>query len=77
MAQVDEVEEVKERAKQLQENAKAQAVPATRLGRMATFGGLGISLGIGTLAEASRRYVGLSEVYYDTFCNKDPRNFGT
>ena len=67
MAQVDEVEEVKERAKQLQKDAKAQAVPATRLGRMATFGGLGISLGIGTLAEASRRYVGLSEVYNDMF----------
>ena len=28
---------------------------------MATFGGLGISLGLGTLAEASRRVVGLSD----------------
>jgi len=56
-----EVADVHERAKQLEKNAKAQAVPSTRLGRMATFGGLGISLGLGTLAEASRRVVGLSD----------------
>ena len=39
------VEDVHERAKKLEKNAKAQAVPSTRLGRMATFGGLGLSLG--------------------------------
>lgn len=56
-----EVEDIHERAKKLEKNAKAQAVPSTRLGRMATFGGLGLSLGLGTLAEASRRVVGLSD----------------
>ena len=40
------VEDVHERAKKLEKNAKAQAVPSTRLGRMATFGGLGLSLGL-------------------------------
>ena len=51
-----------ERAEQLVQNAKAQKVPSTRLSRMATFGGLGISLGLGTVAEVSKRAIGLSPV---------------
>merc|ERR1712012_436379 len=51
-----------ERAEQLVKTAKAQKVPATRLARVATFGGLGFSLGLGTLAEASRRALGTSKV---------------
>ena len=50
-----------ERADQLVKTAKAQKVPATRLARVATFGGLGFSLGLGTLAEASRRALGSSK----------------
>lgn len=50
-----------ERAEQLVKTAKAQKVPATRLARVATFGGLGFSLGFGTLAEASRRALGTSK----------------
>ena len=50
-----------ERAEQLVKTAKAQKVPATRLARVATFGGLGFSLGLGTLAEASRRALGTSK----------------
>ena len=51
-----------ERSEQLVQNAKAQKVPSTRLSRMATFGGLGISLGLGTVAEVSKRALGLSQV---------------
>ena len=51
-----------ERAEQLVRNSKAQKVPSTRLARMATFGGLGISLGLGTIAEATRRATGISKV---------------
>ena len=50
-----------ERAEQLVKTAKAQKVPSTRLARVATFGGLGFSLGLGTLAEASRRALGTSQ----------------
>eukprot|EP00093_Oithona_nana_P013785 13785.XXX_51695_49333_1 [CDS] Oithona nana genome sequencing. len=50
-----------ERAEQLVKTAKAQKVPSTRLARVATFGGLGFSLGLGTLAEASRRALGTSK----------------
>ena len=50
-----------ERAAQLAKTAKAQKVPATRLARVATFGSLGFSLGLGTLAEASRRALGSSK----------------
>ena len=51
-----------ERAEKLVRNAKEQKVPSTRLSRMATFGGLGISLGLGTVAEVSKRAIGLSPV---------------
>ena len=50
-----------DRATQLAKTAKAQKVPATRLARVATFGSLGFSLGLGTLAEASRRALGTSK----------------
>nr|XP_031829560.1 atypical kinase COQ8B, mitochondrial isoform X1 [Nomia melanderi]XP_031829561.1 atypical kinase COQ8B, mitochondrial isoform X1 [Nomia melanderi]XP_031829562.1 atypical kinase COQ8B, mitochondrial isoform X1 [Nomia melanderi]XP_031829563.1 atypical kinase COQ8B, mitochondrial isoform X1 [Nomia melanderi]XP_031829564.1 atypical kinase COQ8B, mitochondrial isoform X1 [Nomia melanderi] len=42
-------------------NAKAQKVPATRLQRMVSFGTLGIGLGIGTVAEYTRRTLGLKQ----------------
>ena len=41
--------------------SRAQKVPSTRLARMVTFGGLGLSLGLGTVAEASKRAIGISE----------------
>lgn len=42
-------------------NAKAQKVPATRLERMVSFGTLGIGLGVGTVAEYTRRTLGLKK----------------
>lgn len=42
-------------------NAKAQKVPSTRLQRVVSFGQLGIGLGIGTVAEYTRRTLGLKE----------------
>ena len=39
--------------------SKARHVPSTRVGRLANFSSLGIGLGLGTLAEASKRVVGL------------------
>ena len=53
-----ETDTTRERAQHLKETAKAQRVPSTRLGRMATFGGLGMGLGLGAMAEASRRAMG-------------------
>ncbi|KZC11761.1 PREDICTED: aarF domain-containing protein kinase 4 [Dufourea novaeangliae] len=43
----------------LSPNAKAQKVPATRLQRMVSFGTLGVGLGVGTVAEYTRRTLGL------------------
>ncbi|XP_031788678.1 atypical kinase COQ8B, mitochondrial isoform X1 [Nasonia vitripennis] len=45
----------------LSESAKARKVPATRIGRMVSFGTLGVGLGIGTLAEYTRRSLGLKD----------------
>ncbi|XP_017759390.1 PREDICTED: aarF domain-containing protein kinase 4 [Eufriesea mexicana] len=45
----------------LSPNAKAQKVPATRLQRMVSFGTLGVGLGVGTIAEYTRRTLGLKK----------------
>ncbi|KAL7306953.1 hypothetical protein TKK_0000708 [Trichogramma kaykai] len=45
----------------LSENAKARKVPSTRIGRMVSFGTLGVGLGVGTLAEYARRSLGFKE----------------
>ncbi|XP_043663787.1 atypical kinase COQ8B, mitochondrial isoform X1 [Vespula pensylvanica] len=45
----------------LSANAKERTVPSTRLQRMFNFGTLGIGLGIGTIAEYTRRSLGLKE----------------
>ncbi|XP_053987221.1 atypical kinase COQ8B, mitochondrial isoform X1 [Hylaeus volcanicus] len=45
----------------LSPNAKAQKVPSTRLQRMVSFGTLGIGLGVGTVAEYTRRTLGLKK----------------
>ncbi|CAK9801574.1 Atypical kinase COQ8B, mitochondrial [Anthophora plagiata] len=45
----------------LSPNAKAQKVPATRFQRMISFGTLGVGLGVGTVAEYTRRTFGLKE----------------
>lgn len=45
----------------LSSTAKERKVPATRLQRMISFGTLGLGLGIGTVAEYSRRTLGLKE----------------
>ncbi|CAD6217207.1 GSCOCG00004724001-RA-CDS [Cotesia congregata] len=45
----------------LSTEARERKVPSTRLGRMASFATLGVGLGIGTLAEFSRRTFGLKE----------------
>ncbi|XP_050738541.1 atypical kinase coq-8, mitochondrial-like [Eriocheir sinensis] len=45
----------------LSENAQARKVPHSRLGRLATFGGLAAGLGMGTLAEVTRRSLGLNQ----------------
>ncbi|XP_003708361.1 ubiquinone biosynthesis protein COQ8, mitochondrial isoform X1 [Megachile rotundata] len=54
----------------LSPSAKAQKVPATRLQRMMSFGTLGIGLGVGTVAEYTRRTLGLKKQSLgDTFDN--------
>ncbi|XP_043264143.1 atypical kinase COQ8B, mitochondrial isoform X1 [Colletes gigas] len=54
----------------LSSNAKAQKVPSTRLQRMISFGTLGIGLGVGTVAEYTRRTFGLKrQSLGDTFDN--------
>lgn len=54
----------------LSPTAKAQEVPATRLQRMVSFGTLGIGLGVGTVAEYTRRTLGLKKQSLgDTFDN--------
>lgn len=45
----------------LSANAKERSVPSTRLQRMVSFGTLGIGLGLGTIAEYTRRTLGLKE----------------
>jgi len=50
------MEEVK-----LKDTAKERRVPATRLSRVISFGSLGVGLGFGVLAEASKRVVGLNK----------------
>ncbi|KAI4490926.1 hypothetical protein M0802_010600 [Mischocyttarus mexicanus] len=45
----------------LSASAKERTVPSTRLQRMVNFGTLGIGLGIGTMAEYTRRTLGLKE----------------
>lgn len=41
--------------------ARQRSVPASRLGRMMSFGGLAAGLGLGTLAEVTRRSLGMAE----------------
>ena len=43
----------------LNEKSRENAVPASRLSRVASFGGLGLGLGLGALAESAKRSVGL------------------
>ena len=47
--------------KQLSSRANETKVPSSRLVRVATFVSLGVSLGLGTIAEASKRFVGISD----------------
>ena len=44
------------------ENSRERRVPGSRLGRMASFGSLGFGLGVGALAEVTRRGLGLNKV---------------
>ncbi|XP_033336372.2 ubiquinone biosynthesis protein COQ8, mitochondrial [Megalopta genalis] len=54
----------------LSPNAKAQKVPSTRFQRMMSFGTLGIGLGVGTVAEYTRRTLGLkTQSLGETFDN--------
>jgi aarF domain-containing kinase len=45
----------------LSATAKQRAVPATRLSRLFSFGSLAAGLGVGTVAEASRRALGITK----------------
>ncbi|XP_076292722.1 ubiquinone biosynthesis protein COQ8, mitochondrial [Lasioglossum baleicum] len=59
----------------LSPNAKAQKVPSTRLQRMVSFGTLGLGLGVGTVAEYTRRTLGfkkqsLGETFDSMFLTK-------
>ncbi|XP_076647594.1 ubiquinone biosynthesis protein COQ8, mitochondrial [Halictus rubicundus] len=59
----------------LSPNAKAQKVPSTRLQRMVSFGTLGVGLGVGTVAEYTRRTLGfkkqsLGETFDSMFLTK-------
>lgn len=46
---------------QLSENAQARKVPHSRISRLVSFGGLAAGLGMGTLAEVTRRSLGLRQ----------------
>ena len=46
---------------QLSDTAKARKVPQTRLSRLITFGGLAAGLGVGAVAEVTRRTLGMNE----------------
>lgn len=59
----------------LSPNAKAQKVPSTRIQRMVSFGTLGLGLGVGTVAEYTRRTLGfkkqsLGETFDSMFLTK-------
>ena len=45
---------------QLNESSSERAVPSSRLGRVASFGSLGVGLGLGAIGEVSRRVLGSS-----------------
>lgn len=45
----------------LSEKARERAVPASRIARVVSFGTLAAGLGIGTIAEVTRRTLGLSD----------------
>lgn len=44
---------------QLADSAKQRKVPSSRIARVISFGGLAAGLGVGTIAEAARRGLGL------------------
>jgi hypothetical protein len=46
---------------QLSATAKQRKVPSSRIARMVSFGGLAAGLGIGTVAEVTRRSLGLAD----------------
>ena len=46
---------------QLSDRSSERRVPSSRMGRLASFGSLGVGLGLGTLAEASKRLVGIGD----------------
>lgn len=46
---------------QLSSTSKQRRVPASRVSRLVTFGGLAVGLGIGTMTEVTKRSLGLSE----------------
>ncbi|XP_017783817.1 PREDICTED: aarF domain-containing protein kinase 4 [Nicrophorus vespilloides] len=54
----------------LSSSAKQRTVPSTRIGRMMSFGNLAAGLGIGTLAEYTKRTLGLKEDDSNIFMNK-------
>lgn len=45
---------------QLSATAKQRKVPSSRIARMVSFGGLAAGLGVGTVAEVTRRSLGLT-----------------
>lgn len=47
---------------QLSETAKQRPVPSSRLGRLISFGSLAAGLGVGTVAEITRRSLGLKDM---------------
>lgn len=56
------VQRLRKREKpQLSEQAKERSVPSSRLERVINFGGLAAGLGIGAIAEKTRRFIGLKD----------------
>lgn len=55
------LEKIEKKRQQLNEVAKQRAVPSTRLSRMFSFGTLAAGLGVGTIAEITRRSLGLHD----------------
>ncbi|MPC57573.1 Atypical kinase ADCK3, mitochondrial [Portunus trituberculatus] len=61
IVKTDGVKKSPEHSSKLAENAQARKVPHSRISRLVSFGGLAAGLGMGTLAEVTRRSLGLRQ----------------
>lgn len=57
---------------QLNSKSKARKVPATRIGRLASFGNLAAGLGVGAVSEVARRTLGLANTSAESLLGSNP-----